>query len=57
MATVAIPARDILLREKLDVTAALARIGIDYERGRSIVLDRMLARTPCLRPMPRRLRR
>ena len=32
MATVAIPAKDILLHEKPEVTAALASIGIDYER-------------------------
>jgi len=32
MATVAIPARGVLLREKPEVTAALASIGIDYER-------------------------
>jgi 1,2-dihydroxy-3-keto-5-methylthiopentene dioxygenase len=32
MATVSIPAKDILLRKKPEVTAALASIGIDYER-------------------------
>ena len=32
MATVAIPAKDLFLREEHEVTAALANIGIDYER-------------------------
>lgn len=32
MATVAIPAKGLLLREEHEVTAALANIGIDYER-------------------------
>ena len=32
MATVSIPAKEILLREKPEMTAALATIGIDYER-------------------------